>query len=64
MSAQLTGESLFHTLEVELVHREHFATGEEARRNLFAYLEGYDNRQRLHSALGYRTPEQAERLAA
>ncbi len=57
-------ESFFHTLKVELVHREHFATREEARRELFAYLEGYYNRQRLHSALGYRTPEQAERLAA
>ena len=57
-------ESFFHTLKVELVHRERFATREEARRELFVYLEGYDNRQRLHSALGYRTPEQAEQLAA
>ena len=43
-------ESFFHTLKVELVHREHFATREEAKRELFAYLEGYYNRQRLHSA--------------
>jgi putative transposase len=57
-------ESFFHTLKVELVHRGRFVTQEEARRELFAYLEGYYNRQRLHSALGYRTPEQAERLAA
>lgn len=57
-------ESFFHTLKVELVHRERFATREEAKRELFAYLEGYYNRQRLHSALGYRTPEQAEQLAA
>ena len=57
-------ESFFHTLKVELVHQGRFASREEARRELFAYLEGYDNRQRLHSALGYRTPEQAERLAA
>lgn len=26
--------------------------------HLFAYIETYDNRQRLRSALGYRTPEQ------
>jgi transposase InsO family protein len=64
MSAKLTGESFFHTLKVELVHQGRFASREEARRELFAYLEGYYNRQRLHSALGYRTPEQAEQLAA
>lgn len=57
-------ESFFHTLKVELVHQGRFATREEAKRELFAYLEGYYNRQRLHSALGYRTPEQAEQLAA
>ena len=57
-------ESFFHTLKVELVHRQRFASREEAKRELFAYLEGYYNRQRLHSALGYRTPEHAERLAA
>ena len=57
-------ESFFHTLKVELVHRERFASREEAKRELFAYLEGYYHRQRLHSALGYRTPEHAERLAA
>ena len=57
-------ESFLHTLKVELVHRERCASREEARRELFACLEGYYNRQRLHSALGYPTPEHAERLAA
>ena len=57
-------ESFFHTLKVELVHQERFATREAARRELFAYLEGYYHRQRLHSALGYRTPEQVEQQAA
>lgn len=57
-------ESFFHTLKVELAHQRRWATRDEARRDLFAYLEGYYNRQRLHSALGYRTPEQAERLAS
>jgi putative transposase len=31
---------------------------------VFAYIEGYYNRQPIHSALGYRTPEQMERAAA
>ena len=64
MIAQRAVESCFHALKVELVHRERCASREEARRELFAYLEGYYNRQRLHSPLGYRTPEHAERLAA
>ena len=57
-------ESFFHTLKVELVHQRQWATRDEARRNLFAYIEGYYNRQHIHSALGYRTPEQAERTAS
>ena len=57
-------EIFFHTLKVEIVHQGRFASRDEARRELFAYLEGYYNRRGLHSALGYRTPEQAERLAA
>ncbi|WP_343058503.1 IS3 family transposase, partial [Microvirga mediterraneensis] len=31
---------------------------------LFGYIEGYYNRQRIHSALGYLTPEEAERKAS
>ena len=53
-------ESFFHTLKVELVHQRRWATHEEARRDLFGYVEGYYNRARMHSALGYLTPEQAE----
>ena len=33
-------------------------------RDLFAYIEGYYNRQRRHSAIGYITPIQMERKAA
>lgn len=58
-SANAPMESFFRTLKVELVHRGHFA-----RRALPAYLEGCYNRQRLHPTLGYRTSEQAGRLAA
>ena len=57
-------ESWFHTLKTELVHHAAYATREAAKRDLFAYIEGYYNRQRLHSALGYLTPEQAELQAA
>ena len=57
-------ESWFHTLKTELVHHAVYATREAAKRDLFAYIETYYNRQRLHSALGYRTPEQAESQAA
>jgi hypothetical protein len=39
-------------------------TRDDAKRDLFAYIETYDNRQRLHSALGDLTPEQAELQAA
>ena len=57
-------ESFFHTLKFELVHQHHWATRDEARRDLFAYIEGYYNRARCHSALEYLTPEQAERKAS
>ena len=57
-------ESWFHTLKTELVHHTRYVSREAARRDLFAYIETYYNRQRLHSALGYRTPEQAELQAA
>ena len=53
-------ESFFHTLKTELVHRRTYATHDEARRDLFAYVESWYNRQRLHSGLGYRTPAEAE----
>ena len=57
-------ESFFHTLKTELVHHRTYATRDEAKRDLFAYVEGFYNRKRLHSALDYRTPDQAEQQAA
>jgi transposase InsO family protein len=57
-------ESCFGSLKTELVHHARYKTRDAARHDLFAYIEGYYNRQRLHSALGYITPEQAERQAA
>jgi putative transposase len=57
-------ESFFGSMKPELVHHQRYPTREAAKRDLFAYIEGYYNRQRLHSALGYITPEQAELRAA
>ena len=44
-------ESVFHTLKTELVHHGPYATRDEAKRGLFAYVDGFYNRQRLHSVL-------------
>lgn len=57
-------ESFFHTLKVDLVHQHRWATRDQARRDLFGYIDGYYNRARIHSALGYLTPEQAEQMAS
>jgi putative transposase len=53
-------ESFWATLEAELVHPEHYATREQARRSIFEYIEVFYNRQRLHSSLGYVSPETFE----
>jgi transposase InsO family protein len=49
-------ESLMATIKKELVHHERYATRAAARQSLFEYIEVFYNRQRLHSALDYRTP--------
>ena len=50
-------ESFFGTLKTELVHHEHYATREQARRSLFQWIECWYNRRRRHSSLGYLSPE-------
>ena len=49
-------ESFIATLKSELVHRRHFPDRDVARSAIFEYLEGFYNRRRLHSALGYKSP--------
>lgn len=49
-------ESFFHTLKVEHVYQHRYATRAEARQSIFEYVEMFYNRQRKHSALGYRSP--------
>jgi putative transposase len=57
-------ESFFHTLKTEQVHHCDYQTRAEAQRDVFAYIEGFYNRTRLHSAIGYITPVEMERKAA
>jgi putative transposase len=56
-------ESFIATLKTELVHRRHFPDREVARSAIFEYLEGFYNRRRLHSALGYKSPVSYEEAA-
>jgi transposase InsO family protein len=56
-------ESFFHTLKTELVHHHRCETRTEAHASLFEYIEGFYNRQRKHSALGYQSPSEYEERA-
>ena len=53
-------ESFWATLKTELVNHEHYATRARAAASIFEYVEVFYNRKRLHSALGYLSPEQFE----
>jgi putative transposase len=55
-------ESCWGTLKTELGHGVRYRSRLEARLSIFEYVEVFYNRQRRHSALGYRSPEQYERL--
>jgi transposase InsO family protein len=53
-------ESFWATLKAELVNDAHYATHEQARASIFEYIEVFYNRNRLHSSLGYVSPEAFE----
>jgi putative transposase len=53
-------ESFWATLKSELVHHERYTTHGEARASIFEYIEVFYNRKRLHSSLGYVSPETFE----
>ena len=52
-------ESFFAALKNEMVNRTVYATRRQARRAIVEFIEVWYNRQRLHSGLGYRTPQEA-----
>ncbi len=57
-------ESFFRTLKVELVYRRRFRTRAEARSAIVSYIELFYNSRRLHSSLGYMSPNDFEKQAA
>ena len=54
-------ESFFSTLKNECVHHQTYQTRDDASRDIFAYIEGFYNRQRLHQSLDYLSPLDFER---
>ena len=53
-------ESFFATLKTELIDRQSWPTRTAAQRAIFEFVEVFYNRQRLHTALGCRTPTEYE----
>jgi putative transposase len=54
-------ESFFATLECELICRRSWKTPAEAQSAVFSWIEGWYNPRRLHSAIGYLSPNEYER---
>lgn len=57
-------ESFFRTIKTESLYHMDFETREQARLEIFDYIEGFYNRTRMHSTLDYQSPEEYERLGA
>lgn len=55
-------ESFFSTLKHELPTDPRALSSDQTRSTVFAYIEGFYNRQRIHATLGYRTPDAFEQL--
>jgi hypothetical protein len=56
-------ESFMKTLKREEIHANEYRDLDALRRNIQEFIEQYYNRLRLHSALGYRPPEEFEQAA-
>ena len=54
-------ESFFATLECELIERDTFTDRSEARLSVFEFIEGWYNPERLHSGIGYQSPNRYEK---
>jgi putative transposase len=56
-------ETFFKTLKSELIWRTVFQTRAEAKQAIGRYIDGFYNPVRRHSALGFSSPAQFEKLA-
>lgn len=56
-------ESSYASLKKEEVYTTTYSDFEEANRSLFSYIEGFYNRNRIHSSIGYLTPQEFEDLS-
>ena len=61
-------ETFFSTIKCELIYQKQYKTRQEAREDIFWYIEVFYNRKRRHQALGYLSPlefkRSMEKLAA
>ena len=57
-------ESFFSTLKTERVHRRNYRTRNEARADVFDYVERFYNPRRQHSKIGYLSPVEYEKLTS
>ena len=55
-------ESFFKTLKVERVNQMQYLSRAQARLDIVSWIEGFYNRKRLHSTIGYMTPCQADQM--
>jgi transposase InsO family protein len=55
-------ESFFSRFQTELVEGGRFESVEQAKSEIFSYIEGYYNRIRWYSSLGYLSPMEFEKL--
>jgi putative transposase len=55
-------ESFFSSLKNEIVHHRNYHTRDEARTEIFEYVELFYNRKRIHQSLDYQTPMKYESI--
>ena len=53
-------ESFYRTLKVERVHRDRYKDRRQAKTAIFKFIETYYNTDRMHSKLGYQSPNEFE----